>query len=70
MEDLPKLKKIPPGPNIYGWRNGETCPRKKQQSAIAHWEDLKPRVEQARKDRDLDPIQKSDQEFWNIRKSH
>ena len=28
---------------------------------------LKPRVEQARKDRDLDPIQKSDQEFWNIR---
>ena len=41
---------------------------KKQQSAIAHWEDLKPRVEQARKDRGLDPIQKSDQEFWNIRK--
>ena len=28
---------------------------------------LKPRVEQARKDRDLDPIQKSDQEFWSIR---
>ena len=41
--------------------------QEKQQSAITHWEDLKPRVEQARKDRDLDPIQKSDQAIWNIR---
>ena len=45
----------------------EPVREKKQQTAIAHWENLKPRVEQARKDRDLDPIQKSDQEFWNIR---
>ena len=50
---------------VEEWRN---LSKKKQQSAIAHWEDLKPRVEQARRDRDLDPIQKSDQEFWNIRK--
>ena len=47
------------------WRN---LSKKKQQDAIAHWENLKPRVEQARKDRDLDPIQKSDQEFWSILK--
>ena len=69
MEDLPKLKKTPPGANIYiGGGMEKPVQEKKQQSAIAHWEDLKPRVEQARRDRDLDPIQKSDQEFWNIRK--
>ena len=42
--------------------------RKKQKDAIGHWAVLKPRVEEARKERDLDPNQKSDQDFWSTMK--
>ena len=41
---------------VEAWRN---LSKKKQQDAIAHWENLKPRVEDATRKRDLVPIQKA-----------
>ena len=37
--------------------------KKKQQDAMEHWAVLKPRVVEAKKERDLDPTQKSNQQF-------
>ena len=47
---------------------GELVQEKKQQDAIAQWENLKPRVDKAREDRDLDPIRNFDQKFWSTLK--
>ena len=38
--------------------------RKGQSQEIARWESLKPRINQAREERGLRPIQKNNKEFW------
>ena len=46
---------------VEEWRH---MTRKGQNQAIARWESLKPRIDHARDERGLRPIQKNNQEFW------
>ena len=50
---------------VEEWRN---MTKKGQREAMERWDILRPKVQEAREERDLKPIQKFDQQFWETLK--